>query len=173
MHFLQFRGSKKGELSCLPDTQSAQAFDSLDSQIKVILFTSTWWSTFTNKVDNAVMLQSLLRRLGYTREISHGVLMAMVEHRCDLESKTKPILDTLRSYQDLPPVILTTYLLRDHFLSYRCCCKVSTFCLYGTWITINNEALKVWLLRICNILATHYCASVRSENMLGEQQATL
>lgn len=61
------------------------------------------------------MLQSLLRRLGYTREISHGVLMAMVEHRCDLESKTKPILDTLRSYQDLPPVILTTFSLKTIF----------------------------------------------------------
>lgn len=47
--------------------------------------------------------KSLLRRLGYTREISHGVLMAMVEHRHELEAKTKPILDTLRSYQDLPP----------------------------------------------------------------------
>ena len=112
-----------------------------------------------------MMLQSLLRRLGYTREISHNVLMAMVEHRCDLESKTKPILDTLRSYQDLPPVILSTYFLRDHFLSYRCCCKVST-CLYGTWIIINNETLKVWLLRIYNILATHYCASVRGENII-------
>jgi HAUS augmin-like complex subunit 1 len=29
--------------------------------------------------------------------------MAMVEHRHELERKTKPILDTLRSYQDLPP----------------------------------------------------------------------
>ncbi|KAJ7976671.1 HAUS augmin-like complex subunit 1 [Quillaja saponaria] len=27
----------------------------------------------------------------------------MDEHRKDLEKKTKPILDTLRSYQDLPP----------------------------------------------------------------------
>jgi hypothetical protein len=50
--------------------------------------------------------KSLLRRLGYTPEISHGVLMAMVEHRHELERKTKPILDTLRSYQDLPPVRL-------------------------------------------------------------------
>jgi hypothetical protein len=32
--------------------------------------------------------------------------MAMVEHRHELERKTKPILDTLRSYQDLPPVRL-------------------------------------------------------------------
>ncbi|CAL5343637.1 unnamed protein product [Camellia sinensis] len=27
----------------------------------------------------------------------------MAEHRKELEKKTKPILDTLRSYQDLPP----------------------------------------------------------------------
>ena len=43
--------------------------------------------------------------MGYTPEISHGVLDEMAEHRKDLEKKTKPILDTLRSYQDLPPVI--------------------------------------------------------------------
>ncbi|KAF3442509.1 hypothetical protein FNV43_RR16425 [Rhamnella rubrinervis] len=35
--------------------------------------------------------------------ISDGVLVEMAEHRKDLERKTKPILDTLRSYQDLPP----------------------------------------------------------------------
>ncbi|KAL0334364.1 UNVERIFIED_CONTAM: AUGMIN subunit [Sesamum angustifolium] len=39
----------------------------------------------------------------YKPEISHGVLVEMAEHRKDLEKKTKPILDTLRSYQDLPP----------------------------------------------------------------------
>lgn len=44
--------------------------------------------------------------MGYTPEISHGVLVEMAEHRKELEKKTKPILDTLRSYQDLPPVIL-------------------------------------------------------------------
>ena len=43
--------------------------------------------------------------MGYTPEINHGVLVEMAEHRKDLEKKTKPILDTLRSYQDLPPVI--------------------------------------------------------------------
>ncbi|XP_024529719.1 AUGMIN subunit 1 isoform X1 [Selaginella moellendorffii] len=47
--------------------------------------------------------KAILSRVGYTPEISHGVLMQMVEHRKDLERKTKPILDTLRSYQDLPP----------------------------------------------------------------------
>ncbi|XWS44679.1 hypothetical protein CRYUN_Cryun15aG0068400 [Craigia yunnanensis] len=46
---------------------------------------------------------ALLNRVGYTPEINHGVLVEMAEHRKDLEKKTKPILDTLRSYQDLPP----------------------------------------------------------------------
>lgn len=49
------------------------------------------------------MEQAILTRVGYTPEISHGVLVEMAEHRKDLEKKTKPILDTLRSYQDLPP----------------------------------------------------------------------
>ncbi|MBA0559753.1 hypothetical protein Godav_026572 [Gossypium davidsonii] len=47
--------------------------------------------------------KALLNRVGYTPEINHGVLVEMAEHRKDLEKKTKPILDTLRSYQDLPP----------------------------------------------------------------------
>lgn len=47
--------------------------------------------------------KAILTRVGYTPEISHGVLVEMAEHRKDLEKKTKPILDTLRSYQDLPP----------------------------------------------------------------------
>lgn len=47
--------------------------------------------------------KALLNRVGYTPEISHGVLVEMAEHKKDLEKKTKPILDTLRSYQDLPP----------------------------------------------------------------------
>eukprot|EP00252_Welwitschia_mirabilis_P011804 TRINITY_DN2623_c0_g1_i2.p1 TRINITY_DN2623_c0_g1~~TRINITY_DN2623_c0_g1_i2.p1 ORF type:complete len:306 (+),score=71.30 TRINITY_DN2623_c0_g1_i2:256-1173(+) len=47
--------------------------------------------------------KALLNRVGYTPEISHGVLMQMVETRNELERKAKPILDTLRSYQDLPP----------------------------------------------------------------------
>ncbi|KAL8467604.1 hypothetical protein ACS0TY_031012 [Phlomoides rotata] len=29
----------------------------------------------------------------------------MAEHRKDLDKETKPILDMLRSYQDLPPVV--------------------------------------------------------------------
>ncbi|KAJ8759990.1 hypothetical protein K2173_010846 [Erythroxylum novogranatense] len=47
--------------------------------------------------------KALLNRVGYSPEISHSVLVEMAEHRKDLEKKTKPILDTLRSYQDLPP----------------------------------------------------------------------
>uniref|UniRef100_A0A7C9DN31 HAUS augmin-like complex subunit 1 n=1 Tax=Opuntia streptacantha TaxID=393608 RepID=A0A7C9DN31_OPUST len=47
--------------------------------------------------------KALLNRVGYTPEISHGVLVEVAEQRKDLEKKTKPILDTLRSYQDLPP----------------------------------------------------------------------
>ncbi|KAL7134219.1 hypothetical protein ABFS83_11G012400 [Erythranthe nasuta] len=47
--------------------------------------------------------KAMLNRAGYSPEISHGVLVEMAEHKKDLEKKTKPILDTLRSYQDLPP----------------------------------------------------------------------
>nr|XP_043621406.1 AUGMIN subunit 1 [Erigeron canadensis] len=47
--------------------------------------------------------KAMLTRVGYTPEISHGMLVEMAEHRKDLDKKTKPILDTLRSYQDLPP----------------------------------------------------------------------
>lgn len=47
--------------------------------------------------------KAMLNRVGYSPEISHGVLVEMAEHRKELEKKTKPILDTLRSYQDLPP----------------------------------------------------------------------
>ncbi|KAL6539769.1 AUGMIN subunit 1 [Orobanche hederae] len=47
--------------------------------------------------------KAMLNRVGYSPEISHGVLVEMAEHRKDLEKKTKPILETLRSYQDLPP----------------------------------------------------------------------
>ncbi|RWR91449.1 HAUS augmin-like protein complex subunit 1 [Cinnamomum micranthum f. kanehirae] len=44
-----------------------------------------------------------LNHVGYTPDMRHGVLMKMAEHRKELEKKTKPILNTLRSYQDLPP----------------------------------------------------------------------
>jgi hypothetical protein len=52
------------------------------------------------------LYQAMLNRVGYTPEINHGVLMEMAEHKKDLERKTKAIADTLRSYQDLPPVCL-------------------------------------------------------------------
>ena len=51
-----------------------------------------------------LMMKALLKRVGYTEEINHGVLMEMAERKKELEKKTKPILETLRSYQDLPPV---------------------------------------------------------------------
>ncbi|XP_078170696.1 HAUS augmin-like complex subunit [Carex rostrata] len=47
--------------------------------------------------------KALLNRAGYTSDINHGVLMQMAEDKKDYEKKTKPIVDTLRSYQDLPP----------------------------------------------------------------------
>ncbi|KAI8560813.1 hypothetical protein RHMOL_Rhmol04G0285100 [Rhododendron molle] len=47
--------------------------------------------------------KELLNRVGYTPEISHRVLVEMAEHRAELEKKTTPIVDTLRSYQDLAP----------------------------------------------------------------------
>ncbi|KAL8480544.1 hypothetical protein ACS0TY_027182 [Phlomoides rotata] len=50
----------------------------------------------------SVIKHLLVNRVGYSPEISHGVLDEMAEHRKDLEKETKPILDMLRSYQDLP-----------------------------------------------------------------------
>ncbi|XP_020884809.1 AUGMIN subunit 1 isoform X1 [Arabidopsis lyrata subsp. lyrata] len=47
--------------------------------------------------------QMLLNRVGYTPKISHRELVEMAEHRKELDKMTKPVLDTLRSYQDLPP----------------------------------------------------------------------
>ncbi|CAL5416504.1 unnamed protein product [Camellia sinensis] len=47
--------------------------------------------------------KELLNRVGYTPEISHQVLVEMAEHKEELEKKTTPIVDTLRSYLDLPP----------------------------------------------------------------------
>ncbi|CAL1367311.1 unnamed protein product [Linum trigynum] len=46
--------------------------------------------------------KALLNRVGYTPEINHRVLVELGERRKELEKETKPILDTLRSYQDLP-----------------------------------------------------------------------
>ncbi|PQP98263.1 AUGMIN subunit 1 [Prunus yedoensis var. nudiflora] len=50
-----------------------------------------------------VRFKDTLNRVGYTPDISHGVLVGLAEERKELEKKTKPVLDTLRSYQDLPP----------------------------------------------------------------------
>lgn len=47
--------------------------------------------------------KTILNRVGYTPEISHGVLIQMVENRKVLERKIKPVLHVLRTYQDLPP----------------------------------------------------------------------
>ncbi|KAG7589000.1 Chaperone J-domain superfamily [Arabidopsis suecica] len=45
----------------------------------------------------------LLNRGCYSPKISHRELVEMAEHRKELEKMAKPVLDTLRSYQDLPP----------------------------------------------------------------------
>ncbi|KAJ4828089.1 AUGMIN subunit 1 [Turnera subulata] len=47
--------------------------------------------------------KALLHRAGYTPEFTHGVLVQMDEYRKDMVKKTKPMLDTLKSYHDLPP----------------------------------------------------------------------
>ncbi|KAK1420711.1 hypothetical protein QVD17_22529 [Tagetes erecta] len=57
----------------------------------------------TTRIMQNALKQAMLNRVGYTPEISHGMLAEMAEHRKNLDKKTKPILDTLRSYQDLPP----------------------------------------------------------------------
>lgn len=63
--------------------------------------------------------KSLLNRVGYNQDISHGMLVEMAEHRQDLEKKTKPIMDTLRSYQDLPPdKALATLAIEDKKRQY-------------------------------------------------------
>lgn len=72
-------------------------------------------------------MQAVLNRVGYTPEISHGVLVEMAEHKKDLEKKTKPILDTLRSYQDLPPVIILNMTWIPLFFSIRLCCWLWDF----------------------------------------------
>ncbi|PNX97335.1 HAUS augmin-like protein complex subunit 1-like protein, partial [Trifolium pratense] len=54
-------------------------------------------------MQQAANYKAVLNHTGYSPEVSHRVLVDMAEHRKELEKKTKPILDTLRSYQDLPP----------------------------------------------------------------------
>ncbi|KAM5578043.1 hypothetical protein ABKV19_008389 [Rosa sericea] len=70
--------------------------------------------------------KTTLTRVGYTPEISHGVLVELAEHRKELEKKTKPVLDTLRSYQDLPPVPFSfSYLVKFCFVPRKIAnCKV-------------------------------------------------
>lgn len=52
-----------------------------------------------------ILTQKMLDRLSYSPEIRHGVLAEMADHRRVLQKETKPILESLRSYHDLPPVI--------------------------------------------------------------------
>ncbi|XP_042050376.1 AUGMIN subunit 1-like [Salvia splendens] len=47
--------------------------------------------------------KKMLDRLSYSPEIRHGVLAEMADHRRELQRETKPILESLRSYHDLPP----------------------------------------------------------------------
>uniref|UniRef100_A0A7N2M482 HAUS augmin-like complex subunit 1 n=1 Tax=Quercus lobata TaxID=97700 RepID=A0A7N2M482_QUELO len=61
------------------------------------------WGAITLILEPQLKSKSVLNRVGYAPEISHGMLVEMDEHRKELEKKTKPILETLRSYQDLPP----------------------------------------------------------------------
>ncbi|KAF9624043.1 hypothetical protein IFM89_007741 [Coptis chinensis] len=63
--------------------------------------------------------KAILNRVSYTSDISHGVLVEMAEHRKELDKKTKPILDSLRSYQDLPPdKALATLAIEDKRRQY-------------------------------------------------------
>jgi HAUS augmin-like complex subunit 1 len=45
----------------------------------------------------------VLTRAGYTPEISHGTLLEAAQKHQQLVRETQPVLETLRSYQDLPP----------------------------------------------------------------------
>ncbi|KAJ3693448.1 hypothetical protein LUZ60_008928 [Juncus effusus] len=55
---------------------------------------------YTSQLAN---FQGMLNRVGYTSDINHGVLMQLAEEKKDLEKKTKPLLETLKSYHELPP----------------------------------------------------------------------
>ncbi|GBG84286.1 hypothetical protein CBR_g38257 [Chara braunii] len=48
--------------------------------------------------------QNILMRAGYTPEIAHGTLLEAAARHTQLVKSTEPVLGTLRSYQDLPPV---------------------------------------------------------------------
>ncbi|KAL5545096.1 hypothetical protein UlMin_008880 [Ulmus minor] len=45
--------------------------------------------------------KAMLNHVGYTPEISHGVLVEMAEHKKELEKKTNPINNTLYNYLNL------------------------------------------------------------------------
>uniref|UniRef100_A0A0E0ASQ0 Uncharacterized protein n=1 Tax=Oryza glumipatula TaxID=40148 RepID=A0A0E0ASQ0_9ORYZ len=81
------------------DVEKQQAEQMTDWQTKLVMMDSKE-RQYILQVSN---YKAMLNRVGYTPEINHGVLMEMAEHKKDLERKTKPIADTLRSYQDLPP----------------------------------------------------------------------
>uniref|UniRef100_A0A0E0LSR3 AUGMIN subunit 1 n=1 Tax=Oryza punctata TaxID=4537 RepID=A0A0E0LSR3_ORYPU len=81
------------------DVEKQQVEQMTDWQTKLVMMDSKE-RQYILQVSN---YKAMLNRVGYTPEINHGVLMEMAEHKKDLERKTKPIADTLRSYQDLPP----------------------------------------------------------------------
>ncbi|KAL6843256.1 hypothetical protein ACP4OV_026969 [Aristida adscensionis] len=81
------------------DVEKQQVDQMADWQTKLVMMDSKE-RQYVLQVSN---YKAMLNRVGYTPEINHGVLMEMAEHKKDLERKTKPIADTLRSYQDLPP----------------------------------------------------------------------
>ncbi|XP_062194939.1 AUGMIN subunit 1-like [Phragmites australis] len=81
------------------DVEKQQLGQMADWQTKLVMMDSKE-RQYILQVSN---YKAMLSRVGYTPEINHGVLMEMAEHKKDLERKTKPIADTLRSYQDLPP----------------------------------------------------------------------
>ncbi|KAL6662084.1 hypothetical protein ACP70R_001468 [Stipagrostis hirtigluma subsp. patula] len=82
------------------DVEKQQVEQMADWQTKLVMMDSKE-RQYILQVSN--YKQAMLNRVDYTPEINHGVLMEMAEHKKDLERKTKPIADTLRSYQDLPP----------------------------------------------------------------------
>ncbi|KAM3190549.1 hypothetical protein ACQJBY_064622 [Aegilops geniculata] len=81
------------------DVEKQQVEQMADWQTKLVMMDSKE-RQYILQVSN---YKAMLNRVGYTPEINHCVLMEMAEHKKDLERKTKPIADTLRSYQDLPP----------------------------------------------------------------------
>ncbi|KAL8460006.1 hypothetical protein ACS0TY_031787 [Phlomoides rotata] len=80
----------------------------------IYLLVKLKWNTGEHWKTNLSIMESKERqylqqysnyKVMYIPEISHGVLVEMAEHRKDMDKETKPILDMLRSYQDLPPAL--------------------------------------------------------------------